>query len=310
VSRPAKLALPLLDGVSASAVACPAGAWLRVADFLAERLPKVAFEDWLARMARGEVLDAQGRPLAPEAPYRPGTRIYYYRLLAQEPVIPFEEQIVFQDELLLVADKPHFLPVTPKGRYVQQTLLTRLVKRTGIATLSPIHRIDRETAGLVVFAIRPETRDAYQRLFRERAVAKTYEAIAPWRPGLALPMRYRSRLEEREEAFMQMAEVPGEPNAETEIALVEHDAERGRYALTPLTGRKHQLRAHMNALDLPILGDRIYPQLLPEETQPDYSAPLQLLAREIAFTDPVGGQARHFTSQQALKLRTPAPDSR
>ena len=290
--------------MSASAVACPLGPWPLALDFLAERLPKLDRQAWLARMNRGEVLDAQGRSLAPDAPYQAGGRLYYYRVLEHEEPIPFTEQIVFQDELLLVADKPHFLPVTPKGRYVQQTLLTRLIKRTGITSLSPIHRIDRETAGLVVFAIRPETRDAYQRLFRERTVAKSYEAIAPYRADLVLPKVYRSRVEERTDAFMQMHEVPGEPNAETEIALVERAAGFGRYALKPHTGRKHQLRVHMNALGLPILGDRIYPRLLPEEAVPDYSRPLQLLAQALRFTDPITQEERQFASARQLVIPT------
>ena len=309
MSRPSKPALPLKEGVSASAVACPAGPWRLVVDFLAQRLPKVQRDDWLARMARGEVRDAAGAALPPDAPYRSGTRLFYWRWLPTEPVVPFEEGIVFQDELLLVADKPHFLSVTPKGRWVQQTLLTRLVRRTGIETLTPIHRIDRETAGLVVFSIQPSTRDAYQRLFKERRVKKHYQAIAPYRADLALPMTYASRLVERADAFMQMSEAPGEPNAQTHIALIEHDAGFGRYALAPVTGRKHQLRVQMSALGLPIVGDRIYPQLLPEEVEPDFSAPLQLLACEIGFVDPVTGLQRHFKSTQRLCLPAAARDS-
>ncbi|MDN3919011.1 pseudouridine synthase [Roseateles violae] len=300
MSRPPKLAqLPMLDGVGASAVACPPGPWPLALDFLAERLPRVERQDWRARMARGEVLDAAGRPLAPDTPYRANTRLYYYRLLAHEDAIPFEERILFRDELLLVADKPHFLPVTPKGRYVQQTLLTRLKKATGLATLTPIHRIDRETAGLVLFSIRPETRDAYQSLFRERAVAKVYEAIAPYRQDLALPMVYRSHLRERAgDAFMQMEELSGEPpNAETAIALLERLPQGlARYELRPATGQKHQLRAQLSALGLPIVGDRIYPTLQPEQAVPDYRRPLQLLAREIGFVDPCSGERRRFES--------------
>ena len=178
-----KLALPMRDGVSASAVACPTGPWPAVIDFLAERLPLVAREDWLARLARGEVLDAQGQAVPPEAPYRANTRLYYYRQLGHEDEIPFAEEIVFRDDWLLVADKPHFLPVTPKGRYVQQTLLTRLRRSTGLAELSPLHRLDRETAGLVAFSLRPAERAAYQALFRDRAVDKRYECIAPAGPG-------------------------------------------------------------------------------------------------------------------------------
>ena len=294
-------ALPMLDGVGASVVACPSGPWKLALDFLAAKLDRVSSVEWQARMARGEVFDERGQPLPPDAPYRANTRLYYYRQLPHEDVIPFDEQILFQDEFLLVADKPHFLPVVPAGRYVQQTLLTRLKKRTGIASLTPIHRIDRETAGLVLFSLQPHTRDAYQRLFRERAVEKVYEAIAPFRQDLTLPLHYRSRLQEREEAFMQMQEVPGEPNAETQIVLLARLGDGlARYELRPSTGQKHQLRAQMSALGLPIVGDRIYPVLLPESVEPDYAHPLQLLARRVAFVDPLSGQTRSFESRQRL----------
>lgn len=296
--------LPLRDGVSASTLATPAGAWPLLLDFLAERLPLVSRADWQQRMAQGDVLDAQGLVLPPEAPFHAHSRLHYWRRLAHEDEIPFAEQILFHDAHLLVADKPHFLPVTPKGRYVQQTLLTRLKKRTGIATLTPVHRIDRETAGLCLFAIRPEDRDAYQRLFRERMVAKVYEAIAGYRQDLPLPMTYRSRLQERTEVFMQMQEVAGEPNAETDIALIERLGDRlARYELRPGTGQKHQLRAQMSALGLPIVGDRIYPVLQPEHAVPDYTRPLQLLARAIDFVDPVTGQLRYFRSRRQLQPR-------
>jgi len=303
MSRPAKLQLPLRDGVSASALACPAGAWSSLLEFLCERLPTVTRADWLQRLAAGEVLDEQGQVLPADAPYRPGRRIYYWRWLAQEAPIPFEAQILFQDEFLLVADKPHFLPVVPAGRYVQQTLLTRLKKATGLETLTPAHRIDRETAGLVMFSIQPQTRGAYQNLFRDRQVHKVYEAIAPFDGSLSWPLLRRSRMEERSEAFMQMQEVAGEVNAETRIALLERLGPGGdlaRYELQPSTGQKHQLRVHMNGLGLPIVGDRIYPRLLPQQAEPDYSHPLQLLARELSFVDPISHATRHFKSQLTL----------
>lgn len=304
MSRAPKPPLPLRRGVSASAVAMPSeGAWPLILDFLDHRMPQVGRAIWLNRMANGAVLDAQGQVLPSESAYRPGERVYYYREMAQEPQIPFEEAILFQDETLLVADKPHFLPVTPSGRYVQETLLTRLKRRTGLADLSPIHRIDRETAGLVVFCIQPEQRGAYQAMFRDRVVDKVYEAIAPFKPQLALPLTRRSRLQERSEAFMQMEEVEGACNAETRVTLLERlpgPAGLARYALYPSTGQKHQLRAHMNALGLPIVGDRIYPDLLPVEQEPDFSRPLQLLARELSFVDPISGQVRRFTSRLRL----------
>ncbi|HEY1129063.1 MAG TPA: pseudouridine synthase [Roseateles sp.] len=291
MSRPPKPLLPLRDGVGASAVYCPAGPWADLSAFLADRLPKVV--DWPERIARGEVVDETGQPV-PEA-YRPNRRVYYWRQLDAEPEVPFEARIVFRDEHLLVADKPHFLPVTPGGAYVQQTLLTRLRRATGLAELSPLHRLDRETAGLVVFSLRAAERGAYQNLFRDRAVDKVYEAVAPAGPG-PWPRVLTHRLVEREgDAFMQMQAVAGAPNAETWVDLVEPiGAGLARYELRPRSGVKHQLRAQMNAIGLPIAGDRLYPRLQPQENPPRFDAPLQLVARAIAFTDPVTGQQRGF----------------
>ncbi|WP_293502275.1 pseudouridine synthase [Roseateles sp.] len=291
MSRPPKPVLPLRDGVGASAVFCPPGPWTTLSAFLAERLPMV--DNWALRIARDEVVNETGRPVA-EA-YVANRRVFYWRRLDAEPEVPFEARIVFRDEHLLVADKPHFLPVTPGGAYVQQTLLTRLRRATGLAELSPIHRLDRETAGLVVFSLRAAERGAYQNLFRDRAVDKVYEAVAPAGAG-PWPRVLRHRLVEREgEAFMQMQAVDGEPNAETWVDLVESvGAGLARYQLRPRSGVKHQLRAQMNALGLPIAGDRIYPRLQPQEHPPRFDAPLQLVARVIAFTDPVTGQPRRF----------------
>lgn len=256
-------------------------------------------------MARGDVLDAQGLAVMPDRPYQPYTKLYYYRSLPAEPRIPFDEVMLYQDDYLVVADKPHFLPVTPAGRYLQETLLVRLKQKLGIHTLAPIHRIDRETAGLVLFSIQPHTRDRYQAVFRDRAIAKHYEAIAPWRPELALPMTYRSRLADSE-SFMRMCEVQGEPNSETFIELLEVQENLARYSLRPHTGKRHQLRVHMAALGMPLLNDQIYPVHQPEfvgddeNAEPDYSRPLQLLAKSLAFTDPITGQQRQFESRRSL----------
>ncbi|HWT72162.1 MAG TPA: pseudouridine synthase [Oxalicibacterium sp.] len=300
MSRPPAYRPPAVDGVSPSCVALPNGPWRTMVEFLAQRLPVVSLQEWTDRMARGEVLDAQGRALSPEAAYQAQTRVYYYRTIAQEPVIPFEANVLYQDDYLVVADKPHFLPVTPAGRYVQQTLLVRLKRQLGIDALSPAHRIDRDTAGLVLFTVQPHTRNLYQTLFRERSVRKEYEAIAPYRADLALPLRYRSRLVESP-AFMQMQEVDGPPNAETAVSLIERQGDLARYALQPVSGQKHQLRAHMAALDIPIVNDRIYPHLFPDEgVAQDYSRPLQLLAKRVQFVDPLSGEERAFESQFLL----------
>ncbi|MCW7542049.1 pseudouridine synthase [Aquabacterium sp. A7-Y] len=293
--------LPTRDGVSPSCLVLPAGCWPRLADFLAVRLPAVSREGWLERLRRGEVADAEGRPLPPDAPYRPHLRIWYYRSLEREHRVPFEAELLFRDDLLVAVDKPHFLPVTPSGRYLQETLLVRLKRKLGIETLSPVHRIDRETAGVVLFTLQPRSRDAYQSLFRERLVVKHYEAVAPWRPE-PLPEVYRSRLVEGD-SFMTMREAPGEPNAETAIELLDVRGELALYRLSPVTGQKHQLRAHMAALGRPILHDQIYPRHLPEpdpDRPPDYSRPLQLLARELGFLDPLTGEWREFRSRREL----------
>lgn len=288
--------LPTLDGLSPSCVALPPGPWTTVLDFLCERFAQVPRADWIARMQAGRVADAQGGKVTPERAYAKDLRIWYYRELPHETPVPGEARVLFQDDWLVVADKPHFLPVIPSGRYARETLLVRLKQQLGIDTLAPIHRIDRETAGLVVFAIQPATRGAYQRLFEQRAVAKRYEALVHWPPPRALPAVYRSRLEP---VFMRSEEVPGEPNSETAIELLAAHGAVAHLALRPSTGRKHQLRAHCCALEVPILGDGIYPVLRPEGAD-DFARPLQLLAKELAFTDPVTGQSRCFLSHRAL----------
>lgn len=301
-ARPASdnpVPLPTRDGVGPSSVVLPPGAWPTISRFLIERFPGISPEAWTARLQAGEVRDAQGGPVTSERAYEPYLRICYYRSLADEPRIPFDEVVVFQDDYIVVADKPHFLPVIPSGRYVQETLLVRLKRKLGLDDLSPIHRIDRETAGLVVFTIQAATRGAYQTMFAEQAVRKQYEAIAPWRPELALPLVYRSRLEENPARFMQMREVAGEPNAETRIELLEMRGAFARYGLSPVTGRKHQLRAHCAALGMPICHDQIYPVHRAENSD-DYTKPLQLLAKSIAFADPITGEARSFTSARNL----------
>jgi tRNA pseudouridine32 synthase/23S rRNA pseudouridine746 synthase len=296
--------LPLKEGVSPSCVALSNGSWGLVLEFLVQRLPAVSHAVWLQRMAEGWVLDATGMAIKPSATcddlrMRTGQvhpRIYYYRQLAFEPVIPLKERILFQDEHLVVADKPHFLPVTPSGRFVKETLLVRLKQQLGLATLSPIHRIDRETNGLVVFSVRAQDRAAYQALFKDRLVDKHYEAIAPLRED-PLPMLYQSRIEP-DVKFFRQREVAGTPNSQTYIELIRELRKHwGLYRLQPITGKTHQLRVHMNALGRPILNDLLYPQVVHGPGQADdYTRPLQLCARSLAFKDPITGQARFFES--------------
>ena len=296
--------IAMRDGVSPSCLALPRvrqSPWPALIDHLAERLPRISRSEWTERMQAGSVLGEDGQPLAPDAPYVGGARVYYWRELPHEDPIPFEATVLFEDAHLVVADKPHFLPVTPGGRYVRETLLVRLKAQLGCADLSPLHRIDRETAGLVLLCKRPQDRDAYQSLFRERRVDKVYEAVAGWREALQFPLTRRSHILEDEQAFYRMREAqPDEglpPNSETRIECVRQEGGRALYRLFPVSGKRHQLRVHMHGLGLPIEGDQFYPVVRrgPNDSE-DFAEPLQLLAREIAFTDPVTGQRRQFES--------------
>jgi tRNA pseudouridine32 synthase/23S rRNA pseudouridine746 synthase len=278
----------------ASTVHLPAGAWTSVLEALCARFPAIGREQWLDRIARGRVLDGQGVAIAADSPYREGMRIHYYREVEDEADMPVTETVLHVDEHLVVADKPHFLPVTPAGGFVEQTLLRRLIRRLHNPQLVPLHRIDRATAGLVLFSANPASRAAYQALFRERRIDKRYEALAAPLPELAFPLWRRSRIV-RGEPFFRMCESAGEPNSETRIDVIERGATYWRYALQPVTGRKHQLRVHMAALGAAILHDRCYP-VLADTAPDDYRRPLKLLAQQLAFVDPLSGESRCFTS--------------
>ncbi|WP_208413198.1 MULTISPECIES: pseudouridine synthase [Xanthomonas] len=297
----------MLDGIPASQFQLPPGPWSTVLEALCACFAGVDAATWRDRFARGRVLDAEGRALDASAAYRLGAEILYFREVADEPVIPFAETVVHADAHVVVACKPHFLPVVPAGAYVRETLLTRLVQRLDNPALVPLHRIDRETAGLVLFSANPATRGIYQALFRERCIRKHYLAVAPPLPGLTFPYVHRSRLEPGE-PFFRMREGVGEPNSETVIDVVARGEHAWTYRLEPVTGRKHQLRVHMAALGAPILHDRFYPEL--EDQRPDDpERPLQLFAHTLAFDDPITGEPRYFTatSEQCSQLETMAP---
>lgn len=289
---------PHRDGLRASCVVVPYGEQRDALAFFAERFTAVAREDWQQRLDAGDIVDSEGQVLRPQSAVHAGQRIYYYRSLAEEPRVPFEERIVWQDEHIVVADKPHFLPVIPSGKYVRETLLVRLGKALDTDTLAPAHRIDRDTAGLVLFTRNPATRNLYHRLFREHQVRKTYQAVARWDPDLPWPITRHTRIAEGDH-FMRQTEVAGPPNALTHIRPLEHWGQHALYELQPVTGQRHQLRVHMDALGLPLLNDGIYPTLTPEGSS-DFNKPLQLLAKTLAFTDPVTGAERLFTSALTL----------
>jgi tRNA pseudouridine32 synthase/23S rRNA pseudouridine746 synthase len=289
---------PFIRDADASTVHLPPGRWATVLDGLCMQFSTISRAQWLDRMARGRVLDGQGNAITPHTPYRVGLRIHYYREVVDEAPIPFAETVLHVDEHLVVADKPHFLPVTPAGGFVEQTLLRRLIRRLDNLELAPLHRIDRLTAGLVLFSANRASRAQYQALFRERSIDKGYEALAPPLPGLAFPLLRHSRIVPGE-PFFRMQEIDGEPNSETRIELIECAGDRWRYALHPVTGRKHQLRLHMAALGAPIIGDTLYP-VLAGESADDHQLPLKLLAQSLAFVDPLTGKSRRFKSRLSL----------
>ena len=303
--RPTETPLPMREGVSPSCVVLPAHHAAPLLDRLAAHLPVVGRDEWLARMLAGDVVNAQGQAVHPEQLVKGSVRLFYYRHLPHEPELPFEHEVLYQDGHLLVADKPHFMPVTPTGRYVQQSLLVRLKRQLGLPDLSPLHRIDRDTAGLVLFSVQPRTRGTYQALFRERSMAKTYDAVAPWNADITFPREHRSRMEESPQ-FFRMQEVPGEPNSHTHMAVQAVQGPWALYRLEPISGKRHQLRVHMAALGLPLRNDPFYPEVN-DPPEGDYSRPLQLLARSLRFTDPLTGQEHHFESR--LRLQWPVTEA-
>ena len=303
-----KSPLPMRHGVSASRVWLPKsgdyknstekyGEWNTILEFLIERFPFIPEEILRERMDRGDIVSEDGTSFNPESPYKPEIFLFYYREIPDEVEIPFKEKILFKDDNIIVVDKPHFLPVTPTGRYVRESLLARLKHHYQMEEISPIHRLDRETAGVMMYTCNKDIRGDYQHLFQKRQVTKTYEAIAP-KSNHNFPLTYQSRITKGQPFFI-MQEEQGEPNSETLLDIIETSGDLARYLLQPVSGRQHQLRVHMMSLGCPILNDPFYPELLPSKGD-DYSKPLQLLAKTIAFIDPLSGESRYFETQQKL----------
>lgn len=278
------------------------GDWLTIREFLVDDQPRIPRHRLEQMFDAGDIVDMSG-PLTSDAPYVPGDAVWFHRDLPVETVVPFDLSIVHRDETLLVIDKPHFLPTIPRGEHILQTALVRLRQQLDLPDLIPAHRLDRVTAGLVLFVVDPALRGAYQTLFQDRKVRKEYEAIAAHVPSLELPRVVRSRIVSEKGRF-DAQEVAGEPNAETLVELLEHRGGLGRYRLHPRTGRTHQLRLHMNSLAIPILGDDLYPTPTGRAVD-DFTHPLQLLATTLEFVDPITGKERRFESARTLEAWNP-----
>lgn len=275
------------------------GPFRTLLDFLKARFPHVPEPLWRQRLECGDITNEKGAPMGIETPFQPSMRLFYYREVEKEPLVPFQEKILFEDDRLIAAVKPHFLPVTPSGPYVNECLLYRLRERTGREEIAPLHRIDRETAGIVLFSVHKKTRGAYQRLFDSGSVRKRYEAVGgpPLIPG-EREWVIESRIE-KGDPFFRMEERAGAVNAKTAFRLMDEADGSARYEVRPATGKKHQIRIHMCRICSGIKNDRYYPDLLPE-SRDDFTRPLKLLAKEIAFTDPLSGEERLFLTEASL----------
>ena len=292
-NSPSKLSLPQTNpGVTT------------VLEYLALKFPTITSDVWKQRIADGKVHWHDGSLISANSPFAAQQRVYYYREVDSEPVIPFVEKIIFQDELILVAYKPHFLPVTPGGEYVEECLQSRLRNKTGNQQLQAVHRIDKATAGLVLFSVSPNSRQHYHHLFESHQVNKTYQAIASTNgnpPKINQQWEINNRLEKAGTRFL-MHIVEGQANSHSRIRCLQCSADKALFELNPITGKTHQLRLHMQSLGWPLLHDTYYPQLLQPVKPDDYSKPMQLLAQQLKFTDPMTQQIRSFSSDTQLNL--------
>lgn len=289
--------------VSPSIVSLPdGGGFATVYEFILFRFPRIAEEVWRERVELGKVHFDNGEPVGLDTPYQPHRRICYYREVVNEAAIPFEEEVIFENDDFMVVDKPHFLPVHPAGKYVNETLVTRLRMKYGYKDLSPAHRIDRSTAGLLLCVKSREKRGLYQQLFMEGAVRKIYFAAGRLPPEAGRTHWRIQACMEPHDDHCRMRIVPeGTPNSESLIDLVANRGEVGLFRLQPVTGKKHQLRVHLCAIGSGIINDPLYPEMMPSELPDDYTRPMQLLAHSLEFTDPVSGRLMAFRSRRSLQ---------
>lgn len=295
--------LPVRDGVGATRLHLPdSGPWPTISAYMVERFFHLDAEWLRERFDRGEIVAFDGSAVRRDTPLGAEEFIWYYREPPAETEIPFYSEILYQDDDLVVIDKPHFLPTTPAGRYVQNSALVRLRRQLDNADLAPIHRLDRATAGILMFSARPETRGSYQSLFQRRSIEKVYEAVSarPENWESPLPLTVRLHIEKLRAQVCVEVSSEREPNSETLVELIDANDHVVHTLLKPHTGKMHQLRVHLASVGIGILHDNLYP-ILTDEKPDDHERPLQLLARELRFTDPLSGKEREFVTQRTLQ---------
>lgn len=296
---------PMIDGVCASTLYLPKlnASPPSLFAYLCNKFSHIGADQWRQRFLTQQILDSTGKALDIDTPYHYGTHIYYYRFVADEPHVPFEHRLIFENDNIMVVDKPHFLTVAPAGNYVRQTLLSRLKQTSNNPHLAPIHRLDKDTAGLILISKNPATRHLYQALFRQQRVHKVYHAIAKIHPNLSLPTKVSLHLERGTPFYVMQVNPHKSANSTTHLDILCTKNGWAKYQLTPTTGKLHQLRAHLNHLGIPIKNDPYYPSITHQAAN-EFDNPLQLLAKSLAFYEPIDKRDVAFVSPRELCLPT------
>ena len=315
-----KTPLPPRDGLGASRVRHnepePITAFAFISRLVATQRHRHPDDDdaaVLRRFNEGLVVLIDGTPLKPSTPIAAGTDVFFYRHPAPEPPVPYEIETVFEDDNILVVNKPPFLATMPRAAHITETATVRLRRATGNEEITPAHRLDRMTSGLLLLTKRREIRGAYQELFARREVHKRYEAIAADN-GVTAPLVWRSHVEKLRGEIASREIASAEPNSETLLRSVrrlapteEQRLQRihgvphplSRYVLEPVTGKTHQLRVHMCSAGVPILGDPVYPTVQAFDDE-DFTIPLRLTSTGLDFIDPLSGSPRSFAADPWL----------